>query len=190
MKRETHSAKLPITSIVARNSCPICSALREFQNDLVKRLEPDECKHFCNTHAWVVANSGRAESVAAIFLRAITSPEWRASAAVPDQCDLCKKMYEDKELRLNEIAEQLRDPKLRSWLHDYGMLCSRHGRDLMAKVPEELQRSIQELMARNRGEIAETLVDFLQQVRKGSHVGGGILGRAAELLVAQRGIEN
>jgi len=60
----------------------------------------------------------------------------------------------------------------------------------MAKLPEELRRSIQELMARNSGEIAEMLADFLQQVKEGSHAGGGILGRAAELLVAQRGIEN
>jgi hypothetical protein len=190
MKRETHSARLPITSIVARGSCPVCAALREFQNDLVKNLKPDDCKQFCNTHAWVVANSGPAECVAAIFLKAITSPEWRPAAAVQDQCDVCKKMHEDKELRLNEIAEQLRDPKLRSWLHDYGMICSRHGRDLMAKLPKELQTSIQQLMAKNSVEMAEMLADFLQQVKEGSHTGGGILGRAAELLVAQRGIEN
>ena len=190
MKREIHAARLPITTIVARSSCAICVALREFQNDLVKHLGPDDCNHFCNTHAWVVANSAPAESVATIFLRAIANPEWRPSVPVPDQCDLCQKMYEEKELRLNEIAEQVRDPKLRSWLHDHGMLCSRHGREVMAKLPGDLQKSIHELMARNSGEIVEILGDFLQQVKRGSHAGGGVLGRAAEFLVAQRGIES
>ena len=159
MKRETHAARVPITTIVARSSCPICVALREFQNDLVKHLTPEECQRFCNTHAWVVANSAPAESVATIFLRAITI---LSGDRLPrsGQCDLCKKMHEEKELRLNEIAKQLRDPKLRSWLHDYGMFCSRHGREVMAKLPEDLQRSIQELMTRNSGEIVEILARF------------------------------
>lgn len=190
MKPEAHAARLPITTIVARTSCPICAALREFQNDLVKNLAAEDCRHFCNAHAWLVANSAPAESVATIFLRAIADPEWRPAAPVPDQCDLCKKMDEEKELRLHEIAEQLRQPKLRSWLHDYGILCSRHGRELMAKAPEDLQTSIQELMARNSREMAEILEGFLQRVGSGSHSGGGALGRAAEFLVAQRGIES
>ena len=38
------------------------------------------------------------------------------------------------------------------------------------------------------GEIAETLEDFLGRAQAGDHAGGGILGRAAEFLVAQRGI--
>jgi hypothetical protein len=49
MKRETHAARLPITTIVARRSCAICIALREFQNDLVKHLSSDDCK--CSTAA-------------------------------------------------------------------------------------------------------------------------------------------
>jgi hypothetical protein len=190
MKRETHAARTPITAIVARSSCAICVALREFQNDLVKHLSLNDCAHFCNTHAWLVANSTPAESVATIFLKAIANAEWRPAAPVPEECDVCMKMCEEKELRLDEIAEQLHDPKLRSWLHEYGTICSRHGREVMAKLPEDLQGSIQELMTRNRGEIVEILGDFLQQAKKGNHAGGGILGRAAEFLVAQRGIES
>jgi hypothetical protein len=190
MKREVHPARLPITTIVARTSCPICAALREFQNDLVKHLMPDDCRRFCNAHAWVAANSAPAKAVATIFLEAIANPEWRPAAPVPGQCDLCMKINEEKEVRLREIAEQLRQPRLRSWLHDYGILCSRHGREVMAKAPEDLQRNIQELMARNSREMAETLEGFLQRVETGSHVGGGVLGRAAEFLVAQRGIES
>jgi len=93
-------------------------------------------------------------------------------------------------MRLDEIAQQLREPKLRSWLHDYGTLCSRHGREVMAKLPEPLRDSVQEIMARNGGEIVEVLGGFLERLKEGSHSGGGVLGRAAEYLVGQRGIES
>ncbi|MGB6877331.1 MAG: hypothetical protein WBD87_14995 [Candidatus Acidiferrales bacterium] len=190
MKREAHAPKLSITSIATRNACPICLALREFQTDLVKHLKPEGCQRFCNIHGWVVANSAPAESVVTIFLRAIENPQWRPAAPVSEQCDLCKKLHEEKERRLEEVAGQLHDPKLRSWLHDYGMLCSRHAHEVMTKLPESLQKSIQELITRNREEIMGILEDYLQRVKTGSHVGGGILGRAAEFLVAYRGIES
>jgi hypothetical protein len=189
MKHEVHTTKLSITSIAARNACPVCVALREFQNELLKHLRPEECHRFCNTHGWVVANSAPAESAVTIFLNAVLSQTWRPASPVSDECDLCNRMQEEKERRLGEIVDQLQEPRLRSWLHDYGMLCSRHGRDVMAKLPEPLQKSVQELITSNRREIAETLEDFLQRVKQGSHVGGGVLGRAAEFLVAQRGIE-
>jgi hypothetical protein len=189
MKQQTQAPRLSITSIATRNSCPVCVALREFQNDLLKHIVPQECRRFCNTHGWVVANSAPAESVATIFLNAILNPEWRPAAPVAEQCDLCRRMQEEKELRLNEIAQQLREPKLRAWLHDYGILCSRHGREVMEKLPETMRHEVQELIARNGGEIVEVLEGFLRRVKEGSHTGGGVLGRAAEFLVAQRGIE-
>jgi len=190
MRQEAHGAKLSITSIATRNACPVCVAMREFQGDLLKHLKPEECQRFCNTHGWVVANSAPAESVITIFLRAIADPAWRPASAVSGECDLCKYMHVEKERRLSEIAEQLREPRLRDWLHDYGMLCSRHGREVMAKLPETLQKSIQELITRNSGEIVEILEEYLRRVKQGSNVGGGVLGRAAEFLVAQRGIES
>jgi len=181
--------KHSLSRIATRNTCPICTALREYQNVLLKHLQPLDCQHFCNTHAWVVANSSPADSVSVIFLKAILDPSWHPASPVPDECDLCQRMHEEKESRLGEMAKQLSEPKVRSWLHDYGMLCSRHGREVMAKLPESLRGSVQDLILRNREEIVELLEGFLQRVELGSHTGGGILGRAAEFLVAQRGIE-
>ncbi|MGH9687070.1 MAG: hypothetical protein ACRD5K_08280 [Candidatus Acidiferrales bacterium] len=128
--------------------------------------------------------------MAAIFLKAILDPAWRPASPLPEECDLCNRMHKEKERRLVEIAQQLQQPRLRSWLHDNGMLCSRHGHEVMARLPEPLQKSIQELITRNSGDMVELLEDFLQRVKQGSHSGGGVLGRAAEFLVAQRGIES
>ena len=153
-------------------------------------MRPKECREFCNTHAWVVANSAPAESAAVIFLRAVTNQDWRPAPPVPEKCDFCRRMSEEKSRRLKEIVEELHNQKLRKWLHDYGMLCSRHAREIIEKLPDDLRDNMQELMARNSGEIAEMLRDFLQHLEKGSHAGGGVLGHAAELLVALRGIES
>ncbi len=190
MREQEHAMKLSITSIATRNACLLCAALREFQNDLLKHLKPDDCRRFCNTHGWLMANAGPAESVAAIFLTAILNQDWRPASPVSEECDLCSRMHKEKERRLEEIAKQLREPKLRSWLHDYGTLCLRHGREVIHKLPEALRESIQELISRNSAETVETLEDFLQRVKEGSHAGGGVLGRAAEFLVAQRGTES
>ncbi len=190
MKQEAHAPKTSITSIATRNACPICLALREFQGELLKHLKPDECQRFCNTHGWIVANSAPAESAITIFLRAIANTSWRPASPVADECDLCRRMHEEKERRLAEFVKQLNEPRLRSWLHDYGMLCSRHGRAVMENLPEALRTSVQELIIRNCGEIVEILEEYLQRVKRGSNVGGGVLGRAAEFLVAQRGIES
>ncbi len=189
MKRETHAARVPISTMVARSSCPICVALRDFQNELLKTLESEHCAHFCNMPGWAIANAARAESVTTIFLSALANPDWRVSAPVPDQCDLCRQMHTEKEMRLEEIAQRFHDPKLSNWLHDFGMLCSSHSRDLEARLPKELQRTVQEMSQRNAIELTETIEEFLEQVKKGSRTGGGALGRAAEFLVAQRGIE-
>ncbi len=190
MKQEAHAPRLSITSIATRNACTVCLALREFQTDLLKHLQPDECRRFCNTHGWVVANSAPAESAITIFLRAIGDLEWRAALPLPEQCDFCRKIEQEKELRLGEMAAQFHKPTRHSWLRDYGMLCSRHAREVTTRLPAEHQKSIEELLARNRNEIIEILEEYLGRVRNGSHAGGGVLGRAAEFLVAYRGIES
>ena len=190
MKRDEHSSRLSITSIATRTACPVCAALKEFQNDLLKHLAPNDCRRFCNTHGWLIANSAPAASAVSIFLNAIADPGWKPAAPVSEQCDICRKLHEETEVRLQEIVTGIRQSRLRSWLHDYGVLCSRHGNDVISRLPEVLRKSVQELLARNGGEIAETLEDFLRRAQSGSHAGGGVLGRAAEFLVAQRGIEN
>jgi hypothetical protein len=183
------ATRLPIARIVAKGSCVICAALREFYTNLLKNLQPNESAHLCNVHAWAVARSAPAESAAAIFLEAVLNPEWKPSAANPEECDLCSHMQTEKEARLREIARELERPRLREWLEVQGTLCRRHGRELIKQLPDTVKKTVWEIMARNVAELEGELRDFLGQVKNGSHTGGGILGRAAEYLVAQRGIE-
>ena len=49
---------------------------------------------------------------------------------------------------------------------------------------------MEQTMSQKVGELEQELDEFLQQAKRGEHTGGGVLGRAAEYLVAQRGIES
>jgi hypothetical protein len=154
MKPKATASRLPITSIATRTACAACTALKEFQNNLLlKRLSSNECRRFCNSHGWMVANSTPAESAVTIFLAAMASPDWQPAALVGEECDICRQVHEEKGTRLSEVVEQLRDLKTHSWFHDNGM------------------------------------EDYLERLKSGAHAGRGVLGRAVEFLVAQRGIE-
>jgi len=190
MRREANSAKFPISSFATRTACVVCAALKDFQSDLLKHLSPNECARFCNGHGWMVANSTPAVSAAVIFLGAIVKRDWEPGSPIAGECDLCRKMREEKERRLAEIAEQLRNVKVHSWLHDNGMLCLRHGHELIAKLPRTMRASVQELLDRNGNEIVGLLEEYVEQAKGGTHAGGGVLGRAAGFLVAQRDIES
>ena len=189
MRQKATVSRLPITTIATRTACALCTALKDFQNDLLKHLAPNECHRFCNGHGWMVANSTPAVSAAVIFLGAIANPDWGPASPVAEECDVCRRMHDEKERRLIEIADRFRNSKGHSWLHDNGMLCLRHGRELIAKVPETVRESVQELLARNGGEVVALLEDYLERAKSGDHAGGGVLGKAAEFLIAQRGIE-
>jgi hypothetical protein len=189
MKQTDHASKFPITSIATRTSCALCAALKDFQNDLLKHLTPGECQRFCNGYGWMVANSTPAVSAAVIFLGVIAKPDCGPASPVPEECDICRRMRDEKERRLTEIANEFRRANGHSWLHDNGMLCLRHGRELIASMPETPRESAQELLARNGSEIVAPLEDYLERIKRGVHAGGGVLGRAAEFLIAQRGIE-
>jgi hypothetical protein len=190
LKAGTETAKLPVGKTFAMGGCPICTALKEFQSYFSKHLRAYECARFCNLHAWVVANSSPAESVATMFLGSMRNTGWRPSSPNPSDCDFCKRMEIEKQIRLTEIVEEFDESKLREWLGEHGMLCFRHGRELIQKLPEPLHKAVEEDMSQKAGELERQLREFLQQVKRGDHAGGGVLGRAAEYLVAQRGIES
>jgi hypothetical protein len=190
LKAGTESAKFATDSILARWACPICAELKEFQIYLSKNLRAYECSSFCNLHAWIIANSSPAESAATLFLASVRNPDWRPSLPNLSECTFCKRMQIEKETRLREISEELDQPQLREWLRQHGMLCWRHSRELIQKLPDRFQKDIQKNMFQKLRELEHELNEFLQQAKRGDARGGGILGRAAEYLVGQRGIES
>lgn len=55
-------------------------------------------------------------------------------------------------------------------------------------VPLPSRTVIDEIMERNRAELEQELENFGKQLKHGIYEGGGLLGRAAEFFVGQRGL--
>jgi hypothetical protein len=190
MKIGSPAPRSPISNIIAKGTCPICAALRDFQNYFARNVVAHECARFCNLHAWVIANTAPAESAAVIFLESMRNLHWEPGSPDLSKCDFCKRMDIEKETRIKDTIEALGRPGLRTWLREHGMLCFRHGTELVRRLPEALQKTVEETMSRNARTLEQELQEFLQHAKAGNHTGAGVLGRAAEYLVAQRGIES
>jgi hypothetical protein len=72
------------------------------------------------------------------------------------------------------------------WMKSQGCLCLSHSRKLHDHAQLKMRRLIDEIAERAGTELKQELGDFLEHTKQGDHT-GGILGRAAEFLVSQRG---
>jgi hypothetical protein len=143
----------------------------------------------CNFHAWLLAKSAPADVAASLFLNALRVKDRDTISTSPSACSACEKIRTEEVTRLEEVTRELEQSSLTNvWLQQHGRFCLRHMRELKKRVPASLRNVVAELDTRNATELEGELQEFLQQARRGDHAGGGVLGRAAEFLVAQRGI--
>jgi len=82
----------------------------------------------------------------------------------------------------------LERPTFRGWMQQNGVLCVRHARKLSEILPASLQQVVEGALERTNAALEKELKEFFAQTTKGTHTGAGVLGRAAEFLVAQRGV--
>jgi hypothetical protein len=188
MKAEAASERLPIARLAVKGGCPVCAAVKHFQESLPGHLQAEGQTQLCNFHAWLLAKSAPAEVAASLFLDALRAKESDTSAASTPSCIACKKIHEEEITRLKEVTRELERPPMAVWLQQHATFCLRHIHELKTRVPATLQKIVEKLRIKNKMELEAELEEFLQQARKGDHTGGGVLGRAAEFLVAQRGI--
>jgi hypothetical protein len=188
MKTVTGSERLPISTIVVKGSCPVCAAVKHFQDSLLVNLQADKGARLCNVHTWSLAKSAPAEVAASLFLYALKSKEWSANVPSPSSCIACKKIHEEEIRRLEEVSEALKGSTFGVWLKEHARFCIRHLSGMKQRLPGALQKAIEERAVSTISELEKELEEFLQQAKHGNHAGGGVLGRAAEFLVAQRGI--
>jgi hypothetical protein len=188
MKAETASERLPIARLAVKGGCPVCAAVKHFQDSLSGHLRAEGPTQLCNFHAWMLARSAPAEVAALLFLDALRADESDTSTASPFSCIACKKVHEEESARLKEVMRELERPAMALWLEQYATFCLRHIHELKNRAPTSSQQLVEKLRIKNKLEIEAELEGFLEQARRGDHTGGGVLGRAAEFLVAQRGI--
>jgi len=103
-------------------------------------------------------------------------------------CDFCADLRREEEARLHELVESMKAPSFVGWMRQSGTLCLWHAERLTQKLPMNSRRVVAEILARTAEELQKDLEKCAVQAKQGQHSGGGVLGRAAEFLVCQRGI--
>ncbi len=191
MKNETATTpENTVFQALAKGTCPICTLVRTYQNETIERFSSAKVQSVCNYHAWAIAASSPAGEVVKLFLymleHAPASAGTNPEALTP--CDLCTLLREHELTRLQEFAREMRRKVFLEWIERHGTVCRFHGKQLIAMLPQHEAAVIASLVAHNEDELKESLRIFMAKIGPGKHAGGGILGRVAEFLVAQRGL--
>jgi hypothetical protein len=176
--------QLDLSQALIKGMCPICAVLLHFQNSLAERLLPNGTEHLCNHHAWLTAKLAPAENAAVTFRRMLQTQ----LAGEPGECDMCRQVRREEEQQVRELATLLNRKSVLDWMRQQGGICFRHAAQLKEKLPIRLQNLAAEVLARTLAELDHELGAFHEKRQRGDRSGFGVLGRAAEILVSQRGV--
>jgi hypothetical protein len=188
MSAEIISEGLQISEISKRRRCSVCAALKIFQDGLLGSPRILDFAHLCHQHTWALAQSGPGRLAAESFLRALRVVKASPQLGRASDCNLCKCIREEESARVDVLADELTRPAVLERMRKQGTICARHAHALSERVPAHLRMDVAAILERTTLEITNELEMFLDHAKTGIHRGGGVLGRAAEFLVAQRGI--
>ena len=186
MKADATIYELSVGQALVRGACPICGVLKEFQSALAETVQVLAGLHLCNFHTWLLARLAPAKGAAAVYLKLLEQPS--AVKVEVSGCDFCQRILEEEKLQLQDLVNQMKRAMFVQWMKSQGSLCYKHSRKLQNYAPMKMRALIVEIVERTRAELRQELGDFLEHRKQGDHSGGGILGRAAEFLVSQRGL--
>lgn len=193
MKAEASTAGPNVSQLLTKGTCPICGRLRDFQRTLTETAELQLGLRLCNFHGWALARSrGKlsrstpGERVTTVFLEMLKQPP--VGKVGVEDCSLCHRILEEEVMRLRDLGQELQGAVFSQWMRRQGTLCLEHARKLKGFVSLRLRGLVDEIVERNRAELEQELEAFREQLKHGIHEGGGLLGRAAEFLVGQRGL--
>jgi len=193
MKAETAMPGTIVSRALMKGACPVCGILKDFQWTLAETTKPQSDLRLCNFHCWALARSrGKlsrstpGESVTNVFLGMLKGS--LLGKVNTEECTLCHHIFEEEVARLRELAQKLQSAMFAQWMKSQGTLCLDHARKLKELVPLRHRTLIDEVVERNRSQLEGELETFREQLKHGVHDGGGLLGRAAEFLVGQRGL--
>lgn len=180
--------KYMVSEAVARGTCPICTMLRHRQTRLIEVRGIPNAARLCNHHAWSLARSAPAAVASKVFLQSLYARQHDEMQSEIGKCDFCDVLRQEEAGQLNELVEKMKTPVFLEWMRRNGTLCLRHASKVAERVPNDARAAVAELLSRTLTELEQDLEEYSKVARRGAHAGGGVLGRAAEFLVCQRGI--
>jgi len=168
------------------DACPLCAFLKEFQSECVQSLNHRLARTLCNFHTWLVAKLADAGAAADIFLRMLELSLEADSSR--ESCDLCIWMADQERRKIEEMAQKLNKPERLHWLREQELLCVPHARKLLDRVPNKVRDEIILTVQRQAAELKDKLSVLSRNAKARLPIRPGLLGRAAEYLVAKRGL--
>lgn len=175
-----------VSQTLARGGCAVCAYLKNEQSILLKGgMQPGEFENLCNFHAWALAAAVDVHHAANVFLTVLKHRSEKGLGE-SDTCSICARLLRAEVSQLKELLATLKHGLVLKWMEQQGTLCAIHGNHLRQLAPAELHATINEIVSRTASDLEAELKTLL--LRSASHIGGGALGRAAEFLTSQRGI--
>jgi hypothetical protein len=175
-----------LADVLSEDACPLCSLLKEFQASYLREPAAASLESVCSFHMWMIAKTAEAETAAALYLRFLD--RGANYGLVSHTCDVCTHIRREESARVKEFAGQLERPETAKWLREQGAVCVPHARSLLGHLPEQLQSDVLLALNRRGAELRKKLVHLVREAQGRRPVHGGVLGRVAEYLVAQRGL--
>lgn len=172
-----------VLQLLSEPGCPICAFLKNMQTKLVQEGDVAELIRLCNAHAWAIAAVRETETAAEVFLSLLETRSTYAS----HECSICLRLEQEEILRTQELIAALDRRSVLLWIEKQGVLCLPHGLRIRSEAPIPVQKLIDDILDSRAAQLGAALRMLLNSSGSDTQR-GGLLGRVAEYLVAQRGI--
>ena len=173
-----------ILQVLAETGCPFCRFMRNCQAALLQDPSEKEIYHLCSFHTWGLAATQRAVSAAGLLL---TLVEKRTAPSEAAACDICVLLEMEEDRRIREFIGLLNHKLVAQWLRTQPILCVPHGTKLKQGAPQATGLAINSILDKYRGYLVSELRRLHEEYQPES-ANWGVLGHAAEFLIAQRGL--
>jgi hypothetical protein len=173
-----------VAQTLTKGNCPVCAFLRNSQSALLQGgLDPEEVSGICNFHAWALAAAVNVANAARVFQNLL-----RLGCDGSPECSFCVRLREAEQTQLRELIGQMDRHLVLDWIKHHGALCRPHARRLRQVAPVRLHGAIDEVDRRSSSDLNSELESLIARSAMGEKAGAGVLGRVAEFLMSQRGI--
>lgn len=100
----------------------------------------------------------------------------------------CERLRETEQAQLKELIGQMHRNLVLDWMKRHGALCRPHAARIRQIAPVRFRGAFEEVEHRTVAELDSELQNLLSRSATREKSGAGVLGRVAEFLMSQRGI--
>jgi len=174
-----------VLQLLGEKGCPVCAFLKNYQAALLQEPLKKDVNHLCNFHTWGLAATQNPIIAAELFLTLLSHP---AETVATSSCDICLLLHLEEERRIRELISCLEQRLAVSWIRAQGVLCIVHGLKVKSGSSPASAVLVESALKRQRERLTQELTQLLEQYDP-NPVKWGTLGRVAEYLAAQRGLQ-